>query len=146
MSSTYKFKDYIFVLWGNGFDSLATAIFVTQLRKAGLRVKLVALSRRNIRGTQGLTLLPDMTLEQALPLIKQVSCLIIPPHRGNKLLNDPRIEKLIEQIDSALFVSPFDTTIKIEDKEQITYTPTPDYQDLISFSKQLSICLMGPSL
>ena len=37
---------HIFVLWGNGFDEAMTAIFVTELRRAGLRVKVVGLTQR----------------------------------------------------------------------------------------------------
>ena len=45
-----QFGDYIFVLWGNGFDETTATIFITELRRVGLPVKLVGLSQRRSAG------------------------------------------------------------------------------------------------
>lgn len=137
-------KDLILVLWGNNFDSLATATFVTQLRTVGLRVKLVALSHRNITGTQGLTLLPDMTLEQIIEKPKQIRCVIIPPHDSNELVNDPRINPFLKKTN-ALLIIPKNTDIlqatqgDKPDPKSITYIP--DDETYFNFTHQLAIYL-----
>jgi len=88
----------VFVLWADNFDEVAAAIFVTELRKAGLRVKVVGLTPRQLSGAYGLTLTPDLTLDQALTLATRTICLIIPqtaPGLQN-LKNDPRLQKLFD--------------------------------------------------
>ncbi len=67
-----------FVLWADRFDETLAALFVAELRKAGLRVKLVSLVGQPSSGAYGLTLVPDLTLEQALPMAHQASCVVIP--------------------------------------------------------------------
>jgi hypothetical protein len=143
----YQSQDYIFVLWGDQFDSLAASIFVTQLRKAGLRVKLVSLARQTITGTQGLTLLPDLTLEQALPLAKKAIGVIIPcgPLGAKQLENDPRLDGFFKNAhaNNARFVigdscNVADTKLfppAISDK----ITIYPGHEDLLGFAHQLAI-------
>lgn len=100
MQSCTKPNDYVFVLWADKFEETLATIFVTELRQAGLLVKIVGLTPRPIRGRHGLILEPDLTLDQALVLATQVICLII-PHPGQGLgwfKNDPRIAFLFEQI------------------------------------------------
>ncbi len=94
-----KTHTYIFVLWGEQFEEAIASLFVTRLREAGLRVKVVGLTPPHIRGAHGLALVPDLTLDQALALAEQVVCLII-PHPGQGLgwfKNDPRIALLFER-------------------------------------------------
>ena len=57
---------YVFVLWGKGFYEASATIFVTELRRAGLRVKVVGLTQRRTSGAFGLALVPDVTLDQIL--------------------------------------------------------------------------------
>ena len=64
-------NDYIFVLWASEFEETTATIFVTELRQAGLPVKIVGLTRRISKGAHGLALVPDITLEQAIPLASQ---------------------------------------------------------------------------
>lgn len=94
-----KTKDYVFVLWGDGFDETVATIFITELREAGLLVKVVGLTARQISGARGLALVPDLTLDQALPLASQAICLIIPTavRRSEQLNNDPRLDQFFEQ-------------------------------------------------
>ena len=79
----------IFVLWGHRFDEATATILITELRKAGLRVKVVGLTRQLASGSYGLALVHDLTLEQALPLAHQTCCLIIP----SKMPGIKRLEK-----------------------------------------------------
>ena len=93
-----RYSDYVFVLWGEEFEEAVAAIFVTELREAGLRVKLVGLTPPYIRGAHGLVLVPDLTLDQALPLAARTICLVI-PHTSpglKRLKNDPRLRKFFE--------------------------------------------------
>ena len=94
-----KIHTYVFVLWGEKFEEDTAAIFVTELRKAGLRVKVVGLAPQHINGAHGLALVPDLTLDQALPLANHTTCLIVPyKSRGIKRLNnDPRVQKFFAQ-------------------------------------------------
>ena len=63
-----KLNDYVLVLWAERFDEAAATIFVTVLREAGLRVKVVGLTPPPVSGAHGLALVPDLSLDQALPL------------------------------------------------------------------------------
>jgi hypothetical protein len=94
-----KSKDYIFVLWSDGFDEMVATAFVTELREAGLLVKVVGLTLRQISGAHGLALMPDLTLDQALLLASQATCVIIPSAIGRRkqLNNDPRLRQFFEQ-------------------------------------------------
>jgi transcriptional regulator GlxA family with amidase domain len=93
----------VFVLWADRFDETLAALFVAELRKAGLRVKLVSLAGQPSSGAYGLTLVPDLTLEQALPMAQQASCVVIPCGDAGlkRLKNDPRIQQFLVQTHAA---------------------------------------------
>lgn len=95
-----KSGDYIFVLWGERFEEVAATIFVATLREAGLRVKVVGLTPPRISGSHGLMLVPDLTLDQALPLATYTVCLIIPhtPYGLKYLNNDPRLRQFFREV------------------------------------------------
>lgn len=98
-----KSKAYVFVLWSESFDEVAAAAFVTELREAGLLVKVVGLTpRQKISGAHGLALVPDLTLDQALLMASQAVCVIIPvaPGRSKRLDHDPRLNQFFEQASS----------------------------------------------
>lgn len=92
-----------FVLWADRFDETLAALFVAELRKAGLRVKLVSLAGQPSSGAYGLTLVPDLTLEQALPMAPQASCVVIPCGDAGlkRLKNDPRLQAFLVQTHEA---------------------------------------------
>ncbi len=94
-----KYHDYVLVLWGDKFEEVAAAIFVTRLREAGLRVKVVGLTPLPIAGAYGLALVPDLTLDQALSLANHAICVVIPYMSPGfkRLKNDPRIPELLSQ-------------------------------------------------
>ena len=103
-----KAGEIVFILWGNGFDEVTTTIFVTELRRAGLRAKIVGLTRRHSIGAYGLVIEPDLTLEMAIPLAASAICLIIPyASSGHKrLANDPRLSDFfgLIQANGARFI------------------------------------------
>lgn len=92
-----------FVLWADRFDETIAALFVAELRKAGLRVKLVSLAGQPSSGAYGLTLVPDLTLEQALPLAQQASCVVIPCGDAGlkRLKSDPRLQEFLARTQDA---------------------------------------------
>jgi len=94
-----KLTRYNFVLWADHCEEAAATIFITELRKAGLRVKVVGLSRKQANGVFGMALVPDLTLEQALPLAAQTRCFIIPCSLrvAQRLNNDPRLQTFFGQ-------------------------------------------------
>lgn len=93
----------IFVLWADRFDEALAAFFVAELRKAGLRVKLVSLAGQPSAGAYGVALVPDLTLEQALPLAHSASSVIIPCGTTglSRLQNDPRLQEFLVQTHNA---------------------------------------------
>ena len=145
-------KGYIFVLWGDQFEAVSATVFVTELREIGLRVKLVSFNRTRITGTHGLTLHPDLTLEQILPLANKAISIIIPcGSLGTKQLeNDPRLASFFRQAheSGAQFVIGqqlnrsylVDINLLPPEKNNITIYPD-DKEDLIGFARQLAISL-----
>ena len=95
-----KAHTHILVLWGNRFDEVAATIFVTELRKGGLPVKLMGMYCGQARGAYGLALVPDISLDQAQDLLPQVRCLIIPAplHSLQQYRNDPRLHAFLHQL------------------------------------------------
>jgi hypothetical protein len=147
-----KFDDYVFVLWGNQFDEATATIFVTELREAGLRVKVVGLTPRQINGAHGLALVPDLTLDQALPLAPQAICVILPyASRGIKRLrNDPRIREffhLAYASNRAKFVvGQFNQAaiaklglFPVSADNVVVY---PGSEDLVAFARQMAKSLL----
>lgn len=100
----------VFVLWADRFDETAAALFVAELRRSGVRVKLVSLVSHPSPGAYGVSLVPDLTLEQALPLARYASAVIIPCGASglSRLQNDPRLQEFLvntSQTDSILMIS-----------------------------------------
>ncbi len=87
------------VLWAPRFEEVTASIFVSSLRAAGLRVKLVSLSRQPASGSHGLGLVPDLSLEAALPLAVALSCVVLPCGAADvrRLARDPRVRELLYQ-------------------------------------------------
>lgn len=88
------------VLWDNYFDEDAAVHFITNLRKEGRRVKLVALRNPCAKGKHGITVTADLTLEEALDQSGSASQIFVPcaESRFSQLCVDPRIEKLVNLI------------------------------------------------
>lgn len=144
---------YVFVLWGSNFEEVVASIFVTECREAGLRVKLVGLTPLHISGSHGLVLVPDLTLDQALPLAGDALCVVIPYTAPGlkRLKNDPRITKFFQQAQAnqARFViGPLQEMELANEplfsgKELIVY---PDSEELTPFVRQLAVSLSNAAL
>lgn len=144
MSKTYK---TVFVLWGERFEETTAAIFVTELRNAGLRVKVVGLTPRRISGTYGLALVPDLSLDEAVTIASEARALILPsPVRVLKRLrNDPRLSLLFQQAQAnraVVVVGAFDekdvqalNPFSPERDEIIVY---PAREELVIFAQELA--------
>lgn len=93
----------IFVLWGQQFDEAAATIFVTTLRQAGLRVKVVGLDGTLPVGMNGLALAADIPLSKALPFAGRTSCIIVPCQASlwPWLQQDPRLLELLVKSQQA---------------------------------------------
>lgn len=106
------------VLWDHYFDEDAAVHFITHLRQAGRRVKLVALHNPCAKGKHGITVTADLTLDEALGQTYSVSQIFVPctESRFAQLCVDPRLEKLVnlvrEKAGEVLFreESPSQTT------------------------------------
>ena len=94
-----KNNHYIFVLWGKNFDEPAASLFVSGLRAAGLRVKVVGLDGQQAAGSHGLVLVTDMPLSKALTLADKTICIIIPcaSPQWTRIQNDPRVGELFNR-------------------------------------------------
>jgi hypothetical protein len=137
---------YVFVLWGDSFDEVAATIFVTEMRKAGLRVKLVGLAGNQMKGAHGLALVPDFSLEQALTRIRRIVCLVIPctARNSHQLKRDPRLREffLLAEANQARFIvgemGRLGATTRGEldlPKERIVY---PNSEQLVQFAREIA--------
>lgn len=103
-----RISDYVFVLWGDKFEEAEATIFATELRRAGLCVKLIGLAGRRATGVHGMVLLSDLTLGEAMPLASQAICIILPCSAAiaARIEDDPRILGFFEQANhnAAYFV------------------------------------------
>lgn len=90
---------YAFVLWGEAFREIPATIFVGELRRAGIRVKVVGLNAQRTTGLYGLKLTPDISLDQALHLVDSAICIIIPSdlEQLQQFDYDPRITELLHR-------------------------------------------------
>jgi len=90
-------RDAVFVLWGEGCDEVLAVAWVSRLRAEGRRVYLVGVSGRRTRGSYGVSVAPDIGLEEALGLVQKATLVIIPC--GEDVLHlfhrDPRFDELL---------------------------------------------------
>jgi len=144
-----KSHNYVFVLWGNKFEEATASIFITHLREEGLKVKVVGLSARRLKGAHGLALVPDLTLDQALPLATRAICVILPyiSHGIKRLMNDPRLRIFLERASTnkATFVighlNGFDITeigLFPEATDAASVLIYPNNEDLVRFARKLA--------
>jgi hypothetical protein len=142
-----KSTNNILVLWIDNCDEVAAAIFTAELRQAGLRVRVISLTRQQTRGARGLALLPDLTLERALHLANYTSCLIIPcPLRVIQGLKDhPRLREFFSLLRSnqAKFVLGPLNGGDVDDLELFSLsredvTVYPESEDLVKFAREFA--------
>ncbi len=145
----------IFVLWAAQFDPIAASIFVAELRKLGLDVKLVSLSTKRMAGSNGLALYHDLTLSEAFGMIDQISALIVPCRLlgAQHLRNDPRAFRLFQEVNSnqiPIVIGHMDeftlSTLRLFSKEIVDQLILyPDIRDLIEFTHHLAQIFRHPS-
>lgn len=89
---------YILVLWGSDFNELDAITFVTVLRRAGLRTKIVAVDGAGRAGSLGIAILPDLSLRQSLDLMEATRCIVVPchPRYWKRLAEDPNYGALMQ--------------------------------------------------
>ncbi|MBX3001676.1 MAG: stage V sporulation protein S [Caldilineaceae bacterium] len=73
--------------------------FLTALRRFGLSARQLGLHRRPTRGRYGTLLTPDLSLDEALPLVHLVDCLIIPGSLEHlQCHHDPRLQQFLRAV------------------------------------------------
>ena len=147
----HKPRRYVFVLWGDNFEEVTAAIFISELREAGLRVKMVSLNSQQTSGAHGLALVPDLTLTQALPLARQTICVIIPCALRvvQYFKHDPRLHEffsLVQANDAPIFIGSLNGSAA-QDLEALSLAVDRVYvypldTDLIDFSQQIAEMLL----
>ncbi|MEM7132683.1 MAG: DJ-1/PfpI family protein [Chloroflexota bacterium] len=112
-----------FILWGDDFDEESASIFATEFRRIGLRVKIVGVNGPSASGAHGLTIRPDMTLGDALPLAPSSSCIILPCGLGTirRIQEDPRVLHFLQTAaeNCAQFIGSQEQLLKQSALEQL---------------------------
>ncbi len=148
MSNT---KQYVLVLWGDGFDEAVATILITELRELGLLVKVVGLAPGQINGARGLALVSDYTLDQALALAPHIISIIIPAvsRWGENFKNDPRLPRLLEQTlqnKATLVIGDWDDTtashLGLPTPAQNQLIIYPAIEDLVQFARDFAESLL----
>jgi putative intracellular protease/amidase len=87
----------VFILSAPGFEEASTIYCLERMRRASLHVLLVSLSAGLVTGQHGITVCPDLTLDQ-IDLNEPVKLVIIAGGRqcASSLLADPRIHRLLQ--------------------------------------------------
>jgi len=92
-------KGRVFILIAPGFEEAATIRCLEQMRQASLPVSLVALSAGLVTGWHGLSVHPDLTLDQ---VNAHDSCKMVVLPGGQMcataLLTDPRVHRLLNTL------------------------------------------------
>jgi hypothetical protein len=98
-----KARPLVLVLWGDQFDEAAAALFVSNLRRAGIRVRVVGVDGRMASGRHGLQMVADLTLHRAMSLSQTVTHVVLPcaATQFHRLREDPLVTQLLERIAAA---------------------------------------------
>lgn len=141
---------YIFILLGNRFEETIVTIFVTELRKAGLRVRVVGIQGPHTIGNYGLKFSADITLGQALPLADHAVCVVIPYNSkdAKQIGYDPRVHSFFSQAraNNALFIIGQSNLSELENLELIRLSNDqvvicPDVEELIPMAREIAVSL-----
>ena len=152
---SYKDRKQIFVLWGPQFEPVAASIFVAELRRLGLRVKVVSLSVRKMPGQNGLAIYHDITLGEALNIIGKASGVIVPCRLmgAQRLRNDPRASRLFKEVSAnkvpiviGYMEKQILNTLRLFPPESIDdLIMYPEIEDLFEFVDELAKALWLPA-
>lgn len=145
-----RLDQVVFVIWNGGFEEVTAAIFVTELRKAGLRVKIIGLNAQRISGVHGLALLPDWTLGEALSRAVQALCVIIPEPLTDfgRYKANPRLSDFMAQAQAggAIFVLNSSNASLLADLElgpAAKLMVYPESEKLVEFARELARLLVS---
>ena len=119
--------DYILVLWGKDFDEVEAISFISTLRSAGLRTKVVGLGGVGQTGHLGVAIVPDLMLGQALELLCTTQCIIVPchPDQWPLLADDPRYRALMSQAAQRGITVVLKKTEERQNSTQWRHPPPP---------------------
>ena len=97
--SVIDFKSRVFILLASGFEEASTVSCLEQMRQASLPVSLVALSAGLVTGWHGLSVCPDLTLDQ-VNVNEPCKMVVLPGGQmcATILLTDPRVHRLLNAL------------------------------------------------
>ncbi len=143
----HRSSHHAFILWGDKFEEEVTTVFATELRRAGLSVKLVGVAGPKAAGAHGLVISCDLTLSDALLLAQQAICLVLPCSVTaiKRIENDPRVHQLFQLIgqNQGQFIVQHAAAIEHLAAQplavsQATFAVYNEGQDLIGFARRLA--------
>ena len=143
-------KGMVLVLWTSYLDEVAATALTTAFRKSGVRVKLVGLIPGGATGASGLTIVPDVALEQAIAMANRAAVVVLPGTEGavRRLDNDPRVRELLSRAHAnhAIFVTSAEAaravaTLAGGQETPVTIEPYPADQGMIEFAERLAATL-----
>lgn len=142
----------IFLLWGRHFDEIDAVIFVSELRAAGLCVKVVGLEGRPTAGAHGLVIAPDVALSQ-LPRLAPRAAGIVMPCCLDRMLHyahDPRLVHFLQEAQrrQVCFLVRHSELVAAQEQSWAPalqlgwplapFLAYPGYQDLLAFVHTLA--------
>ncbi len=97
--TTAIFRNRVYILVAPGFEEAAVIYCLTQLREVGLPVSLVGLVAGQIAGWHGLSICPDLTLDE-VDAQEPMKFAVIPGGQqcATTLLTDPRVHRLLHTL------------------------------------------------
>ncbi len=102
-----------FVFWGYRCDEVAAVTYSSGLRRLGLRVQIVGIAVHGLEGVYGVTLQPDLLLNDALAQAKKAICVILPCDDAalRRFLSDDRLQGFLQTAwnNGARFVTQDET-------------------------------------
>jgi 4-methyl-5(b-hydroxyethyl)-thiazole monophosphate biosynthesis len=120
----------VLILLAKGFQEGTTVYCLERLRQAGISVSLVGMSARNIKGYHGVTLRPDLSMEQ-LPDVSSYRLIILPAGKAcvSALFADPRVHQLIEMTlhNRGLVAAMPDAEVMLELSGFVTSRTAPSF-------------------
>lgn len=144
-----------FVFWGYRCDEVAAVTYVSGLRRLGLRVQLVGIAVHGLEGVYGVTLQPDLLLNDALLQVKKAICIVLPCDDAalRRFLSDGRLPGFFQTawLRGARFVTQDETEELLQSllpvveeagvaREIITYSVG---DDLVAAVNHLAIQLLA---
>lgn len=138
-------RDHCFVLWADRFDEAAAAIFVTEFRKVGLRTSLVRAAGQNDAGANGLTLVPDMSIDDSRAVADRAACVVIPCNTAavQQLCMDPRVGEflvvaLTDNVKLVVGQQALGATLWNESVAAVEVTLYSDQQSMLRLARRIA--------